>query len=391
MIRQSQHPTWLLVVMALVAVLTYVGVKEVNLTVPQANREEKLLAAQCMQRATVHLQRVIPMQVPQAFVGNRDPNRTGLIGPLLTPITTDTGILRAKLTTTNPNFAAVVVDLLKKAGVRPRDLVSASMTGSMPGLNVATWCAMQALDLEGLVISSVGASNHGATWPEMTWLDMEKSLYEAGLFTRHSVAATRGGSQDRGAGLSKKGVDLMDRAIRRAGLRRLRFTNTAGGIRARMSLYETLAAGRPIRAYINVGGGITSLGSSANRDLIKSGLNLTLPVSSAQPKGVAFRMAEKKIPVIHLLEAVNLAHLYDLPVAPAKLPPPGQGGVFIKEMPKRPVIMLALGFLLVFITLCGRVDLMRRIFRPQRRRLSDEPLPQAKPPAAPHEEPEMLA
>ena len=102
-------------------------------------------------------------------------------------------------------------------------------------------------------------------------------------------------------------------------------------------------------------------------------------------------MAEKKIPVIHLLEAVNLAHLYDLPVAPAKLPPPGQGGVFIKEMPKRPVIMLALGFLLVFITLCGRVDLMRRIFRPQRRRLSDEPLPQAKPPAAPHEEPEMLA
>ncbi len=45
-----------------------------------------------------------------------DPNQTALIGQEYTLVTTDRGYIEAKLSTTNPNFAAVIVQLLKDAG-----------------------------------------------------------------------------------------------------------------------------------------------------------------------------------------------------------------------------------------------------------------------------------
>ena len=48
-----------------------------------------------------------------------DTNDTGLIGVEYTDITTTLGSLSAKRTSTNPAFAAAVVDMLDQAGVRP--------------------------------------------------------------------------------------------------------------------------------------------------------------------------------------------------------------------------------------------------------------------------------
>jgi poly-gamma-glutamate system protein len=44
-----------------------------------------------------------------------DLNQTGLVGLEFSPITTSLGSLEAKRTTTNPNFAALIVFLLKEA------------------------------------------------------------------------------------------------------------------------------------------------------------------------------------------------------------------------------------------------------------------------------------
>lgn len=363
--RTYSHPTWLLVFLAVVSLVTYYGASTFTLPIKQDFQEEKKMAAECMVDSTALIRRRLLAKDPKALESVRDPNRTGLVGPSQTAITTDTGVLKSKLTATNPNYAALVVQLLRDAGVRGRDLVAASMTGSMPGLNVATWCAFEALDVEALVVSSVGSSNYGATWTDMTWPDMEKVLYDTGAIKRHSVAVTPGGQQDRGSGLTNRGKMLIEAAILRSGLKRLHFTNVQAGIQARMDIYDALAAERPIRAYVNVGGSVASLGSQANRTLILPGLNKKLDSKRANPKGVAFLMSDRNIPVIQLLDTVDLGQMYGLPAAPVPLPPVGSGGVFAKSLPQQNVIAVALGFLLILVVICGRLDIFTKIFFPK--------------------------
>jgi poly-gamma-glutamate system protein len=101
-----------------------------------------------------------------------DPDATGLIGQEHTLTTTDRGVLEAKLTSVNPNFAAVFVEYFHRLKLRPGDAVAMSLTGSFPALNIAALTAAETMGLRPLVISSVGASMWGANDPEFTGLDM---------------------------------------------------------------------------------------------------------------------------------------------------------------------------------------------------------------------------
>ncbi|UCD29743.1 MAG: hypothetical protein JSV03_04470, partial [Planctomycetota bacterium] len=47
-----------------------------------------------------------------------DPAQSGLIGTLMSPVTSSIGSLSAKQTSINPNFAAVILDMLIKARVK---------------------------------------------------------------------------------------------------------------------------------------------------------------------------------------------------------------------------------------------------------------------------------
>ena len=76
-----------------------------------------------------------------------DPAGSGMIGSALTAVTSNTGYLDAKQTSANPNFAAVIVDLLKRAGVEKGDLVAIGLSGSFPALNIATFAAVHVLEL----------------------------------------------------------------------------------------------------------------------------------------------------------------------------------------------------------------------------------------------------
>ena len=66
--------------------------------------------------------------------------------------------------------------------------------------------AAEEMKLKPIVVTSVGASMWGANDPIFTWLDMEKLLNEKGLLHTRSLAASVGGSNDRGRGLSPRGV-----------------------------------------------------------------------------------------------------------------------------------------------------------------------------------------
>ena len=97
-----------------------------------------------------------------------------------------------------------------------------------------------------------------------------------------------------------------------------------------MEIYEREARPGRVKAYVNLGGGIASLGSSQNRALIPTGLSTDLGLRNFPRKGVIIRMAQKGVPVIHLNQVEMIAGRFGLPIAPDYLPGAGEGEVFTR-------------------------------------------------------------
>ncbi|UCD20182.1 MAG: poly-gamma-glutamate system protein, partial [candidate division WOR-3 bacterium] len=186
--------------------------------------KEKLDAARTAQTAFASVKKTIhEMGIPIDRIN--DPNETGLIGLQYSPITTERGDLDAKLTSTNPNFAALVVHYLKQAGVRRNDTVAVLLTGSYPALNISVMSAMKALELHAVIITSVSSSMWGANFPQLTYLDMEALCRANNIFEYRSTVATFGGEDDVGRGLSPVGREIIEEAALRNGVSLLTAAN----------------------------------------------------------------------------------------------------------------------------------------------------------------------
>ncbi len=293
-----------------------------------------------------------------------DPYQTGLIGQERTPITSDRGIVNAKILSTNPNYAAAFVEMLVKAKVKKQSVIAVGMTGSLPGWNIALLAACDALELTPIVISSVGASDWGANIPTLTWLDMERVLGERGILQFHSTAASIGGPSDNGRGLSPDGRELIKSAIGRNHVELLSEPNLQASIAKRMEIYKAAAKDRPIACYVNVGGGSASIGGSANAKLIPPGLTQHLAVKNFPTRGVINLMAEQGLPVINLLEVEKIAMKYDLPVEVVeKAPSIGEGALFFKDRysVSSTIILTVLLAIVVFGVI--RIDVKHYLFR----------------------------
>jgi len=293
-----------------------------------------------------------------------DPDRRGIIGPQFTLITTDRGSQSAKALAAHPNFAAAVVQMLMEAGVREGDLVAVGMTGSLPGLNLAVFAACQALRAEPIAVTSVGASMFGATDPNMTWLDMETVTAEKGLWPFHSIAASFGGGGDVGRGLSPVGRQLLADAIERHHARLLDHPTVLDAVRSRVALYDSVATarGRPLKVYVNVGGGIASLGGAQNGRLVPPGLTRRLARRSYPNHGVINVFADRGVPVVHLLQVEKLARQYDLLEDSGEPVQPGRGPLFIKYRYHLGIVGTVVAFLLVLHFVVLRADLRHKLF-----------------------------
>ena len=105
--------------------------------------QEKIEAAEMAQRAfqEIYSARTKIREINPEY----DPLETGLIGVNISTVTSVNGVLPAKQTAANPNFAAVVVDMLREAGVKEGDYVGVGLSGSFPALNICTVCAIETL------------------------------------------------------------------------------------------------------------------------------------------------------------------------------------------------------------------------------------------------------
>jgi len=278
-----------------------------------------------------------------------DPAGTGLIGPEFSLITNARGELEAKLTSLNPNFAGLIVQYCRQAGLRRGDPVAVSVSGSFPGLNICLYAALEAMGLKPVVITSIGASMWGANDPAFTWLDMETLFADQGIFATRSAAATFGGGNDMGRGLSPEGRRLIEAAAARNGVPLLHSGNIEDAIARRMDFYAGAAGGKPYRLFVNIGGGVASIGSSHNRLLLPAGLSFDLGEHNWARKGNLVLFSEQGVPVIHLLNIAELAREHGMPVAPDYLPLPGESTLFERDMYRFP---LALAVLLVYGLIC---------------------------------------
>ena len=251
-----------------------------------------------------------------------------MIGAALTPATSTAGRLAAKRTAANPNFAAIVVALLKRSGVERGDTVAIGYSGSFPGLNIAVEAAVQTLDLRPIGISSAAASQWGANLPDFLWLDMEKTLFDEGKIHFRSRAASLGGIEDRGLGMSDQTQQTLREGIARTGLATIEAENFTQSVERRMQLYQDQAGTKPIKCYINIGGGATSVGKSLGKKQFHSGLHTRLPARARNIDSVMTRFLAAGVPVIHLIRVRALAGRYGLETEPRSPAIVGQGEVF---------------------------------------------------------------
>lgn len=353
MVKFRAKSTTVLGALFLLSLLAFIAVEKGKKDVRQDWYGEKLAAARLSQEAAAYLKGY--RLENSIFIDDvNDPNQTALIGQEYSLITTDQGNIESKLSTTNPNFAAVIVQLLKEAGLKEKDHVAVAFSGSFPGLNISVLAALEKLNLTPVVITSVGSSNFGANDPYFTWLDMESLLVKAGIFHNKSIAASIGGGNDIGRGLSPEGRELIIKAIERNGVQLIHEKHLEYSISKRMEIYEKRCGEKGIKAFINVGGGIASLGNTVNGQLIPSGLTEQLPMSNFPLHGVIIQMGRKNIPIIHLLNINQLLEKFGLPLNPVPLPEPGDGGIFIQKkydmlITSIATIILVTVILLIFI------------------------------------------
>lgn len=280
-----------------------------------------------------------------------DPNDTGMIGPMYTDITTTLGALDAKRSTTNPNVAAMLVDMLLSLNLVPGDHIAVNLSGSFPCLNIALLCAMDTLGLEGTVIFSVGASTYGATLPDFTYGDMEHFLYTKGLLQTRSTAFSMGGENDLGLEMPDDTRRAIAERLSGFGYAVFSSADYQENLSARLTVYET---GDPVRCFVNVGGNLFSLGPSGSMHTVPGGIVRTLPADEDGGGGLVQYFVGKDIPVIHLLNMKGLLPAYGLPIDPVPLPTDGAGGVYCLQTYSRPLLSV-----LIALSLSGLVILWR--------------------------------
>ncbi len=356
--RRTPHVRKLLILAAF-ALTIIVLLESTQRYQPDPRSGEKNAAMELMQRSAEavkkeKLRKGIPID------RSLDPNETGLIGVEYTDLTTTLGSLVAKRTSTNPAFAAVIVDMLDRAGVRPGDWVAVSFSGSFPALNIAVLSAARVLNLHPIIISSAGASMYGANHPDMTWLDMERILAETGLLPYRSIAASLGGIAGAQGGLDGTGIEAGLKAIRRNGIPLLEeggSSTLSVDVRKRLALYDQALGGRRPAAFINVGGSLTSLGAGPEVRRLPAGLLKKVPVVRNPERGIIFRMGERGVPVIHLLKIKSIADQYGIPIDPSPLSAVSTAKTPMTGRYSIPLAAAGLTLMIVLLTFLRKADL----------------------------------
>jgi poly-gamma-glutamate system protein len=266
-----------------------------------------------------------------------DPWQCGLIGLEWSAITTTLGDLAAKRTACNPAWAVQFSRWFRELGLQAGDRIAIFSSGSFPGLLLNAIAASEAMQLEPLLVVSLGASTWGANHPDIPWPVMAAELRSAGFIHHRADFYTLGGGAELGHGLSPEGQALLRAAAAESGVELLTAGDLQQMIALKMDLLEKFKPG----LLINIGG------SQANMGDAEEVLRLTpgpVPADEAETagNGVVGLAMRDNIRVIHMLNIHGIADRYGIPYdAPPRKSTPRSGSL----------IWPAAGLVLFFIVL----------------------------------------
>ncbi|MGD9021593.1 MAG: poly-gamma-glutamate system protein [Lysobacterales bacterium] len=252
-----------------------------------------------------------------------DPWGCGLIGLEWSGITTTLGDLEAKRTACNPAWAVQFSRWFGDLDLAPGDPVAIYSSASFPGLLLSAIAAAEAMQLDPLLIVSLGASTWGANHPDAPWPTLEAELRRGGFIMNQADFYTLGGGAELGHGMDGESIALLHNAANAAGVGVL----TAPGLAEMITLKSELLAGHRARVLVNVGGSHANLGDEEEILRLSRGL---VPAGEKDRAGngvIAYAM-QHDIPVIHMLNIRAIANAVGIPfdatpsrVAPVRIGP----------------------------------------------------------------------
>ena len=266
-----------------------------------------------------------------------------LVGLQKSLIQTTSGSLISKQSVLNPDFGAMITEMLIELEIKKGNKVALSYTGSYPGANLAILSALEVMDVSAVIISSCGSSEYGATHPEFTWIDMETHLAKQNIFSNSSTLASIGGGFDLGTQLVTQGKKVCESSIYNNKIELLNIENPHNNIQKRMDHF--LAGRDDISLFINVGGGVYSTGDSLQRSNTPAGIIYPGDMPGNSKGTVIERFLDMSIPVININHINILSEWYELPYPPRLNYQYGSGSLFYSEKQYNPVVILMAFFI----------------------------------------------
>ena len=350
---------------AIIALLGMISVEMFKVKIKRPMYREKLKAAKIMERGMKKI-KAYRLRYIGPIDTEVDHFESGMIGKLISPITSNTGVLDAKLATVNPNWAAAMVEFFRKAGVKKGDTIAAGFSGSFPSLNLATMAAAESMQLKVVAITSTAASTWGANLTKLSWLDMERILKDRSIISNRSVAASLGGTRDRGVGMSKKGRALLRKIIKRNNVELIDIKNETENMDRRMEIYQSGSDGAAVSAFVNVGGGTISVGAKIGKQLYKPGLNKRPPKRALKIDSIMSRFAREGTPIVHITNIRKLSAKFRIPFKFDKIPKPGEGELFSSYEYNKVLTVTVLSVIVLLLFLFIRMGFGYRIFSKSR-------------------------
>lgn len=237
-----------------------------------------------------------------------DPGQCGLIGVEWSAITTTLGDPGAKRTACDPAWAIQFSRWYSDLGLAPGDPVAIYSSSSFPGLLLSALAAAEAMDLEPLMIVSLGASTWGANHMEGPWPVIASELRRGGFVRHRADYYTLGGDAESGLDLAPEALSLLGAAAEQAGVEMITTANLQDMIGRKFELLERHQS----KLLVSIGGSHANLGDDP--EVLRMPTGFVLPDEGLSAGNGVIGMALRgDIPVIHMLNIRSLSGLNGIP------------------------------------------------------------------------------